>query len=112
MKGYDRGEALSFMMRKIDRTEHRALSELVDKILAQCIDADLRFMHETGVLDDEGNGGSAYYEEDDAFEYIVEAIAEQNNFTPDEAILAASLVNDFMDLQQEYMERKGLVQAD
>ena len=99
MRGYDREEALLFMISKIDRHEHASLGDLVDTLLGQAIDADMEFMHTSGVLDADGNAGNTYYEDDDAFEYIVESIAAQNKFTPEQAADAAMLVNDFMDLQ-------------
>ncbi|MBQ6564954.1 MAG: hypothetical protein K6A68_02550 [Clostridiales bacterium] len=109
MRGYDKEEALLFMLSKIDRREHAHLGDLVDKLLGQAIDADMEFMHASGVLDSEGNAGETYYEDDDAFEFIVEKIAAQNKFTPEQAADAAMLVNDYMDLQEEYMEKKGLL---
>ena len=112
MNGYDKEEALRFILKRINRREHAELSEILDSLIAQAIDADIAFMHETGVLDADSNAGDAYYEEDDAFEYIVERLAEQNSFTPEEAVKAASLVDDYMDFQQEYLESKGLVDWD
>ena len=109
MRGYDREEALLFMLSKINRSEHAHLGDIIDKLIGQAIDADMEFMHQSGVLDEDGNAGQTYYEDDDAFEYIVEKIAEQNKFTPDQAADAAMLVNDYMDLQEEYMEKKGLL---
>ncbi len=109
MRGYDKEEAYLYMLSKIDRSAHAGLGDLVDKLLKEAIDADMAYMHTSGVLDDEGNAGDAWYEEDDAFEYIVDAIAEKNHFTPEQAIDAAMLVNDFMELQASYMEKKGLV---
>ncbi|GEM_PF-119687 len=109
MRGYDRDEAYLYMISKIDRDTHRELGDLVDSILSQCIEADMAYMHESGVLDEEGNAGDAWYEEDDAFEYIVDYIAEKNHFNPDQAVAAAMVVNDFMELQAQYMEKKGLV---
>ncbi len=112
MNGYDKEEALRFILTRINRREHASLSEMIDSLIAQAIDADLAFMHETGVLDEEGNAGDSYYEEDDAFEYIVETLAEANDLSPEAAVKMASLVDDFMDFQQDYLVSKGLVQDD
>ena len=112
MRGYDREEALLYMISKINRRDHERLGDQVDRLLSQCIDADMAYMHQAGVIDEDGNAGEAYYEEDDAFEFIVEKIAELNTFSPEDAVDAALLVNDFMTLQEEYMEKKGLVSYD
>ena len=110
MNGYDKEEALRFILKRINRREHAELSEILDSLIAQAIDADIAFMHETGVLDADGNAGDAYYEEDDAFEYIVETLAAANALSPEAAVKMASLVDDFMDFQQDYLVYKDLVQ--
>jgi len=109
MNGYDREEALSFILSRIDRKAHPELTDRLDSLIAQAIDADMKYMHENGVLDEDGNAGDCYYEDDDAFEYIVEALVDANTLTPEQAVKVASLIDDYMDLQQEYLEKKGLV---
>ena len=112
MRGYDREEARLYILSKIKRKDHEKLGDMLDTIISQAIDADMEYMHQAGVLDADGNAGDTYYEEDDAFEYIVEKIADLNTFSPEQAVDAAMLVNDFMDLQEEYMDKKGLVSFD
>ncbi len=109
MKGYDKQEALDFILPRIDRHYHSLLADQIDTLISQAIDADMAYMHSSGALDDEGNAGDSYYEDDDAFEYMVEALVAQNNLTPDQAVKVASLIDDYMDYQQQYLESKGLV---
>ena len=109
MKGYDKDEALRFILTKLDRNAHKELGDQLDGLIAQAIDADMKYMHENGVLDENGNAGGSYYEDDDAFEYMVEALVDANTLTPDQAVKVASLIDDYMDIQQEYLESKGLV---
>ena len=110
MNGYDREEALAYILRRIRRQDHPELADRIDGLIAQAIDADLAFMRETGVIAEDGNAGDAWYEEDDAFEYIVEKLASENALDPDQAVKVASLVDDFMDAQYAYMMYAGLVQ--
>ena len=110
MLGYDRDEALAFILRRINRREHMELDGMIERLVLQAIDADIGFMHKTGVLKDDGSAGDAYYEEDDAFETIVENLAERNAMSPEQAVKMAALVDDFMDAQQAYLEYCGLVQ--
>lgn len=112
MKGYDKQEALAFILPKIDRRYHKELAERIDELISQAIDADMAYMHASGVLDEEGNAGDSYYEDDDAFEAMVEALVAQNDLTPDQAVKVASLIDDYMDYQQAYLESKGLVDWD
>ena len=109
MKGYDKQEAMDFIVSRIRAKDHPKLAELIPELISQTIDADMAYMHEHHVLDEEGNAGTAYYEDDEAFEYMVETLAAGNHLDPVRAVKLASLVDDYMDYQQEYLESKGLV---
>ena len=110
MQGYDRNEAIAFITAKIRKQDHPELADMLPELIGKIIDADMAYMHETGVLDEEGNGGNAYYEDDEAFEYMVEKLVEELKLDPVKAVKLASLIDDYMDYQQEYLESKGLVQ--
>ncbi len=110
MKGYDREEAIAFIGQRIHPQDHPELKELLPDLIGDIIDADMAYMHESGVLDEEGNGGGAYYEDDDAIEFMLERLAEEKKLDPVRAIKLASLIDDYMDYQEEYLESKGLVQ--
>lgn len=112
MKGYDKQEALDFILKRIHAKDHPELADRLEDLISQTIDADMAYMHEHHVIDDEGNAGTEYYEDDEAFEYMVETLAAQNRMDPVKAIKLASLVDDYMDFQQEYLESKGLVEWD
>lgn len=109
MNGYDKQEALDFMVKRVHAKDHPALAGQIESLLSQAIDADMAFMQASGVLDQDGNAGDSYYEDDEAFEYIVEALAANNDLSGKQAVKVASLVADYMDLQQAYLEHKGLV---
>ena len=109
MKGYDRDEALKFILARINRRDHPELADQLEALIGQAIDADMNYMHENGVLDEDGNAGDCYYEDDEAFEYMVEALVDANTLTPEQAVKVASLIDDYMDVQQAYLESKGLV---
>ena len=109
MNGYDKSEALSFIVSRIREKDHPALAGHIETLISQAIDADMAYMHASGVLDEDGNAGDSYYEDDEAFEAIVEALAAQNGLSGEQAVKAASLVAEYMDLQQAYLEHKGLV---
>lgn len=108
MNGYNKLEALDFIVKRISEKDHKELVGMIPQLISQAIDADMDFMHKSGVLDAEGNAGDEYYEDDDAFEYIVEAIVAANKLSPEQAVKVASLVDDYMDHQQAYLEDKGL----
>ena len=109
MNGYDKAEALAFIVKRIHAKDHPDLSGMIESLISQAIDADMDYMHKEGVLDADGNACDEYYEDDDAFEYMVEYIVARNSLSPEQAVKVAALVNDYMDHQQAYLESKGLV---
>lgn len=109
MQGYNKEEAVKFISARINRKEHAELADLIETLVSQAIDADMAFMAETGVIDEEGFAGDNYYEEDDAFEYMVEKLVSANSLTPEQAVKVAALIDDYMDFQEQFMESQGLV---
>ena len=53
MKGYDRDEALAFILARIHAKDHPELADQMETLIGQAIDADMKYMHENGVLDEE-----------------------------------------------------------
>ena len=100
MNGYNKQEALEFILERIHAKDHPELADCLPELISQAIDADMAYMHEHHVIDEDGNAGT------------VEKLAEQNTLDPVKAVKLASLVDDYMDYQQEYLESKGLVDWD
>ena len=109
MKGYSTDAAFTYISENIDRKAHKAIGGSIDVYIAQAIDADMSYMHSAGVINENGEGGGSYYDDDDAIEYMLDFIVEKNKLSPETAVLVASLLDDFMDLQYTYMEKNGLV---
>ena len=104
MQGYDKDAAVAFITRCIRKADHPELAEDIPALVPQMIDADIAYMHEAGVLDD------AYYEDDEAIEYIVESLAAKNALDPEQAVKLAALVDDYLDAQQMFLESQGMVE--
>lgn len=112
MHGYDKEAAVAFITRCIRQSEHPELAEQIPVLVPQMIDADMVYMHEAGVLDEDGYAGDAYYEDDEAIEYIVETLAAKNALDPEQAVKLAALVDDYLDAQQMFLESQGMVEYD
>lgn len=106
MQGYDKDAAVAFITRCIRKADHPELAEDIPALVPQMIDADMAYMHEAGVLDDDGYAGDAYYEDDEAIEYIVESLAAKNALDPEQAVKLAALVDDYLDAQQMFWNRR------
>lgn len=112
MQGYNKDAAVAFITRCIRKADHPELAEDIPALVPQMIDADMAYMHEAGVLDADGYAGDAYYEDDEAIEYIVESLAAKNALDPEQAVKLAALVDDYLDAQQMFLESQGMVEYD
>lgn len=112
MKGYDRARALAFMRPRLDPSEFKALANQADTLLEQAIDADFAYMLSAGVLDEQGAMGDAYYDDDDAFEFMLDFIGRARKAGERELDQIASFIDQYMELQQQYLEDNGLMSWD
>ena len=112
MKGYDRAEAVAFMLGRLNTAEFKPLAAQADTLINQAIDADLAYMLSAGVLEKDGTMGGAYYDDDDAFEFMLDEIGKKRRSNDRELDMIASFIDQYMDLQQAYLEDKGLMSWD
>lgn len=106
MQGYD----LDAAVRQIGKAIGKAAKATPDAAAAfarRAIEADMRYMHETGVLDDDGLMGESEYDEDDAFEAL---FAEMTDGLEDDGEIGkiAQMLDAYMEARQDFMEENGL----
>lgn len=106
MQGYD----LDAAVRQIGKAIGKAVKTAPDAAAAfarRAIEADMRYMHETGVLDDDGLMGEGEYDEDDAFEAL---FAEMTDGLEDDGEIGkiAQMLDAYMEARQDFMEENGL----
>lgn len=107
MQGYDMEAAVSQIGKAICKAAKAAPDTAAD-FARRAIEADMRYMHETGVLDDEGLMGDGEYDEDDAFEALFAALTDG---VEDDGEIGkiAQMLDAYMDAQQDFMEASGLM---
>ena len=107
MQGYDVDAAVSQIGKAVSRAAHVSLQE-AQAFVRRAIDADLRYMHETGVLDDDGLMGEEEYDDDDAFETL---FARLTDGVEEDAEIGriAQMLDSYMEAQQDFMEEGGLL---
>lgn len=106
MQGYDMEAAVSQIGKAICKAA-KAAPDTAAAFARRAIEADMRYMHETGVLNDEGLMGDGEYDEDDAFEALFAALTDgvEND---GEIGKIAQMLDAYMDAQQDFMEASGL----
>lgn len=106
MQGYDMEAAVSQIGKAICKAA-KAAPDTAAAFARRAIEADMRYMHETGVLDDEGLMGDGEYDEDDAFEALFAALTDGVE-DDGEIEKIAQMLDAYMDAQQDFMEASGL----
>lgn len=109
MNGYDLEKAVAFMTPRFDVKDFKPLAGRLDTLVRQAIDADMAFMHQSGVLDAEGLMGDAYYDDDEAFEFILSRLAKENRLSDSAQGPLASFIDQYMDLQEAFLSDNGMM---
>ena len=106
MQGYDMEAAVSQIGKAICKAA-KAAPDTAAAFARRAIEADMRYMHETGVLNDEGLMGDGEYDEDDAYEALFAALTDG---VEDDGEIGkiAQMLDAYMDAQQDFMEASGL----
>ena len=107
MQGYDAAAAVPFIARAMRKAGHKLEQAQLEEFIRRAIEADMQYMLETGVLDEEGYMGDGEYDDDDAFEALLEMIAGDDEDAMDEI---APLLDSYMQAQQDFMEASGLME--
>mgnify|MGYP007125811125 CR=1 FL=1 len=106
MQGYDETKALAFMEANINPKIARAFGSDVRQALVELIQLDLSYMRQMAVLDEDGFQGEGEYDEDDAFEAILNSYLDAHPEADD--MRTAALLNEYMALQADFLEASGL----
>lgn len=112
MQGYDLEKAVAFMTPRFDTKEFKPLAAQLGSLLRQAIAADMDFMAASGVLDAQGMMGDSYYDDDEAFEFILDRLAKANRLSDSAQGPLASFIDQYMDLQEAFLSDCGMMDWD
>ena len=109
MQGYDAAAAVPFIAKAMRKAGHKNPQEELESFILRAIEADMAYMLETDVIDEDGLMGEGEYDDDDAFEALLDTLAGD---IEDDAQLdqLAQLLDSFMAAQQDFMEESGLME--
>lgn len=109
MQGYDVKAAVPFIAKAMRKAGHKNPQEELESFILRAIEADMAYMREIDVIDEEGMMGEGEYDDDDAFEALLETLGGD---TDDDAELdkLAQLLDSYMTAQQDFMEQSGLME--
>ena len=109
MQGYELEEAIPFIAAKMRKEDVKAQAEELEGFIRRAIEADFAFMQENEVLTEDGLMGMGEYDEDDAFEAILDMLCGEEE---DDDVIdkTAQWLDAYMSAQAAFMEECGLVE--
>ena len=107
MNGLDKQDLCQYIVSHIRPKEHAGIASLIPAAIAHFAEADLEWMRLFGVLDASGTPGENDYDEDEAFEFILDSYLSDHPLDEDESMLIAVLLDSYMPLRDEYFESRG-----
>ena len=109
MQGYDLTAAVPFIARSMRKAGHKLAQEELEAFIRRAIEADMAYMRETDVIDEDGLMGDGEYDDDDAFEALLDTLSEDAG-DESEIERLAQLLDSYMEAQQDFMEHSGLME--
>lgn len=108
MQGYDLEAAVPFIARAMRKAGHKEAQQELESFIRRAIEADMAYMREIDVIDEEGLMGEGEYDDDDAFEALLDVLGEEAE-DEDEMNRLAQLLDSYMAAQQDFMDASGLM---
>ena len=107
MQGYELEAAVPFIAKAMRKAGHKEPQDVLEDFIRRAIEADMAYMREIDVIDSEGLMGEGEYDEDDAFEALLDMLAG-DEADEDAMNQLAQLLDSFMAAQADFMEESGL----
>lgn len=107
MQGYDVAAAVPFIAAAMRKAGHREPQAELEAFIRRAIEAYMAYMHETDVIGEDGLMGEGEYDDDDAFEALLETLGEGVT-DEDELNRIAQRLDSYMSAQQDFLEESGL----
>jgi len=109
MQGYEIESAVPFIAKAMRKAGHKLPQEELERFILRAIEADMAYMLEIGVIDEDGLMGEGEYDDDDAFEALLDMLT--GGIEDDDQIdRMAQLLDSYMTAQQDFMEESGLME--
>ncbi|MBR4038712.1 MAG: hypothetical protein IKJ11_01285 [Clostridia bacterium] len=109
MQGYDMESAVAFIAKAMRKAGHKNPQQELEGFIRRAIEADMTYMREIDVIDENGMMGEGEYDDDDAFEELLDVLAADAQ--DDDAMNAlAQMLDSYMAAQQDFMEAAGLME--
>lgn len=110
---FDRAAVAAYISSHIDMSQFKQLTAQKDELAALCAEADCAYMMSEGILDKDGcfpeEGEVPCYDDDDAYEFILAYVMKRFKVTGKQQDMVESFIDEYMELQEQYMEASGML---
>ena len=77
MQGYELEAAVPFIAKAMRKAGHKEPQDVLEDFIRRAIEADMAYMREIDVIDEDGLMGDGEYADDDAFEALLDVLGEE-----------------------------------
>ena len=107
MEFFDFDAAVAYIAPRVKKDMGKDFALDVDKLVRFALELDLSYMIEENVIDENGDAGDGEYDEDEAFEFILDGLTAVMSLDDDEEMDAAEALDAFTAYEAEYFEKAG-----
>ena len=109
MLGLDAADCAAYAAEHLDWRRCRELKFQAETLCAALVEAHIAYMHACGALDETGDTGEGDYDEDEAVEYLLEALLRAFPADDSRAGLYCALIDAFLPVFDDYLLMHGLL---
>ena len=109
MLGLDRAQASACIAQKLDWNRFAPLRFMMEPLCQAMVQSQVDYLHACGALDDDGDSGDGEYEEDEAVEFILDALLSAFPCDEERAVQYCALIDAFLPLFDDYLFSQGLL---
>ncbi len=109
MLGLDRAQAAACILQKLDWNRFSALRFMMEPLCQALVQAQVDYLHACGALAEDGDSGDGEYDEDEAVEFILDALLAAFPGGEACAVQYCELIDAFLPLFDDYLFSQDLL---
>lgn len=103
MLGLDAPDCAAYVEKRLDWKRCKELKLQAAALCPALVEAQVGYLHACGALDDAGDTGEGEYDEDEAVEYILDALLARFPDLETKAGLCCALIDAFLPVFDDYL---------
>lgn len=109
MLGLDPAECAAYVFAHLDWRRCPVLRKDGKPLCAVLVQAQIDYLHACGALDEDGDTSEGEYDEDDAVEFLLDALLRAFPVPAEQEALYCILIDAFLPAMDDYLLSQGLV---